>query len=926
MVALDPYPRGFLVSRSEAKCDAPAEWSSIALADSGWTFSHDPRLRPQFATSDDGDWVLIYGLFLGTGSLKDSEAPASDLLRASKDSEEAFLDLLDFAGGRYVVLRSRGGDVDLFQDAMGMRSVYFSEPADLVASHVRLLHHISPHPARSEAEGSTGFVAAFDRTPYLGLDALLPNHRLRLSDWTISRFFPRRTNRFDELTHERRMDEFLRIWDEQLEAVTRGAEDIIMSITGGSDSRTTLALSLDHLRNVETFTYTARNESTLWGRMMAKDRRIVQTLQTLVDLPRHRFFYSGASVEPLPPEVISALDHNSVQDHGRWLIPHYIQAFTDDNYIHLRGFGYEIAGAYWGTAPNNNTLNALEKLHMKRLNLKESSESVESQRQNFLSGVQRWGFDTNLHHFHLFDLYYWELRMGRWGSEVLNENDLVFETAVLMNNRTLLEIALAYPISQRKSGFFFAELINRSTPVLNFQGKNDERNLYEIVRDERSQHESQLKDAGISLVPGLRIFQGDSRTHVPTDGNEVRMPRASFLPGTTSRRAFEPAPRSGELRFTVTSTYGREGGGSNWRYQILVNDQLYTSWDGGLSKEPVHVAISNLRYLDEVELSIVALTDRTENATWPPATRAHIEDIRFADRNAAGPCCVSLDEPRSTHVDWSHDVPLIDIHDLAGLPRTMLPPDTPVRIDVKLDSGRMPVLAVRRSLRPGGPLTIMFDGSSDPVRLDNGPFAGSESWMECPTSQVYVAEVSGRQSNVPNATFGQVSTERSVLPQVGRALRQLSIALDAPEHQDRIYVGVGPASYWALSAAIQDAGSSASIAHPIWDWAISDDTTAIELRETLFPGLTTDQVQAEIDRNTNLLNAFDSRETSMRIEIWSDKPAGAGPDRVTEDFQRLAIERPQLDVRLNLRVLDVSGNLPLRALVSKMRNAAAHTD
>ncbi|MEL0525966.1 hypothetical protein, partial [Neisseria gonorrhoeae] len=103
----------------------------------------------------------------------------------------------------------------------------------------------------------------------------------------------------------------------------------------------------------------------------------------------------------------------------------------------------------------------------------------------FREGLQRWEYLDNLHGVHLRDLYYWEIRMGRWASEIHNETDLAFETCVMINSRSLLEITLSFPVEDRRTGYFFAELINDAAPLLNFFGKNDLRNLYEITRDER---------------------------------------------------------------------------------------------------------------------------------------------------------------------------------------------------------------------------------------------------------------------------------------------------------------------------------------------------------------------------------------------------------------------------------------------------------
>src|SRR5699024_3530119 len=69
--------------------------------------------------------------------------------------------------------------------------------------------------------------------------------------------------------------------------------------------------------------------------------------------------------------------------------------------------------------------------------------------------------------------------MGRWHSEILNENDVCFETVMPFNMRAMIDISLSYSRIQRRSGYLFEELINKNFPILNFYGKNEKKNLYE---------------------------------------------------------------------------------------------------------------------------------------------------------------------------------------------------------------------------------------------------------------------------------------------------------------------------------------------------------------------------------------------------------------------------------------------------------------
>ena len=49
------------------------------------------------------------------------------------------------------------------------------------------------------------------------------------------------------------------------------------------------------------------------------------------------------------------------------------------------------------------------------------------------------------------DLFYWEVRMGAWGTSVVSSQNLYHHVTMPINNRKLLEIFLSFPHELRKS-------------------------------------------------------------------------------------------------------------------------------------------------------------------------------------------------------------------------------------------------------------------------------------------------------------------------------------------------------------------------------------------------------------------------------------------------------------------------------------------
>src|SRR5699024_2890083 len=102
-------------------------------------------------------------------------------------------------------------------------------------------------------------------------------------------------------------------------------------------------------------------------------------------------------------------------------------------------------------------------------------------------------YGEDLFDFHILDLFYWEDRMGRWHSEILNETDAAFDTLLPFNVRAIIEVALSFSIPEQKSDYLFKELINRNHPILNFYGRNEKLNLYEKQKKIELRTKSQSK-------------------------------------------------------------------------------------------------------------------------------------------------------------------------------------------------------------------------------------------------------------------------------------------------------------------------------------------------------------------------------------------------------------------------------------------------
>lgn len=441
---------------------------------SNWTFWHDARGNLISKGGQDRTQVVLFGTFYHLEE-HDPELAVERLLQAYEVSETKFEDELDLMVGRYVVVVSTSKNNFVYHDALGTRSVYYSTTSDDVSSHFNLLAEtIQAESDRTWDEARM----AMDLTPSSQIRQLLPNFRLNCESRVPNRYFPIEENEFVGWSHEKKQAEITRLWKHSIDSLLSNNKSVVFSITGGLDSRLSIAMARDHWSDLNLYTYgTKHPKNTHYSKVMNRDYLIAQSLVEVIQPKNYKFLHLAQN-QRLTPELTGLLKTNSLTRHGPGLVQRYRMEFPGGDWIHVRSTGIELLRNYFGS---NESMQSIIKMC-------ETDGATD-----FQDRVKDLGYDSPQHGYNRKDLLYWELRMGKWHSEVLNENDAAFETVLPHNNRRIIKLFLSYPISQRRDAFAIKELINSNAPLLNFFGVNDTRNLYEIMRDE---------DRGEAKVPG----------------------------------------------------------------------------------------------------------------------------------------------------------------------------------------------------------------------------------------------------------------------------------------------------------------------------------------------------------------------------------------------------------------------------------------
>lgn len=477
------YSRGFYLSTSPApSLEALPHFETVTLREH--TLQID-RIVDRDVTIDGDAWVAVIGRVcpLSTGPITLGGASVSSQILSLFTGggfgavERALYDL----GGRYAIAVHAEGTTTIYHDACATRSIYYTNGREAACSHYDMLVRLPelsdytplfPSELRGEAQ--------WDRTAHPEIRPLLANHRLSLPTGDIVRYYPVTENGALELDHEQRLTLVRDLWNEQLDQLLDAGTPLAMSMSGGLDSRTMLAMAGSRRDQFRSMTYTTasalRGEepTTKWAQVMDLDYRIVKNLSTF--LPADHSFIARAT-KTWSPEQLEILDRNSTKQHGRWILFGYSELFPDRTTVHYRGNLLEIGRLHMRSPKDKKT--ALERLHgFSRVGYDKFPEHEERLHAIADEASEKLGYASLPAHYDPTDMWYWEVRHSRWYAEVLNETDAVFDSVSPFNVRRIIDAFLAYDEWDRNEGFFQRELIYDANRYLTFDGFNEINDLY----------------------------------------------------------------------------------------------------------------------------------------------------------------------------------------------------------------------------------------------------------------------------------------------------------------------------------------------------------------------------------------------------------------------------------------------------------------
>jgi len=466
------YIRQFVLSPRKINSFPFSNWAYTSIGNSFHIYSH-PYLPITQVQEGDIQLTLLGYIIDPNGPHKNDKEILKSLLENAVSVKDILISQ-EVLSGRYIIIINTSDEVILFNDACGLRQVYYfidSEGKTWCCSQPNLLselielkldNFIIDNFVKKVFIKQKEYYWPGSLSEYSGLKKLLPNHFLNLKNGEVSRFFPR--GPIVEINLQDGVSKASAFLKKIMESANIRFP-LALPLTAGFDSRTILAACKEFQEEI--FYYTLLYPP---NRLKSRDLVIPKKILTELGL-KHNIIDCR---KPMERWFADIYNQNVSYAHSYWgdIAFGMYNKYPNDK-ICLKGTCSEITRcAYIFLHPmskvyyeeENYDLKKSISIHLSKVEWEKNHISIEVINE-WLKEAKKIESDFN---FNLLDLFYWEHRMGNWNAMGQLEWDLVQESFNPFNNRSLFFILLSvnYKYRMGHDCRLYKEIINNLWPEL----------------------------------------------------------------------------------------------------------------------------------------------------------------------------------------------------------------------------------------------------------------------------------------------------------------------------------------------------------------------------------------------------------------------------------------------------------------------------
>ncbi|NIK11806.1 hypothetical protein [Alkalibacillus almallahensis] len=410
------------------------DWLKIDINEL-YTLYYDQSLNVE-SISDDETTLILIGIAIDPDNKNDSNREIVErLLNNSRGFSDLFQNTFHL-GGRWAIIWIKKDEMFVFNDACGMRRIFYStnnqkvvsSSANLIAKHLGASVNMSEDMdefVNSHVFEKTERAWIGDKTIYSSIYRLLPNHYLDVNDRTTSRL-PISLDNIETSDSSVTLDRVHNLLKDSISSLS-SRFFLMQGVTAGWDSRLLLAYSLHSYGNIEHFVSSKNvlNEND-------QDIRVPKQLANSFDFKLNHI----QSLPDLSKEAEDAIKENVML--GRNLPKHRtVQYHLDNksNKIIINGNVGEITRD--GFINSDANVFSLKSTRLKFPDAK----FVSNEFNKWYEDALNFSIELDVP---IADLFFIEQWIANWGSMYPAEQDIAVEEITPYNNREFLFTVMKY--------------------------------------------------------------------------------------------------------------------------------------------------------------------------------------------------------------------------------------------------------------------------------------------------------------------------------------------------------------------------------------------------------------------------------------------------------------------------------------------------
>lgn len=558
---------------------------------------------------ENGDQLIALGYMLDirNGDLTDIEILKN--LSVSNDIDRE----LDYINGRYVLIVNKKNAVTVFTDASALLPVNYAKEHKVISSHDILieellkLNNIEVKPLREELKGS------FDFTRYESIFKFNPSLKLDINTWEFNRYYP--DSEIIRKDVNSVMKEIVIYFNEMIKWLKNRDNKIILTLTGGYDSRVSMALTNSFSEKVEYITYLHPNLARLSERAQEIydiDMYVTKTIGTNLNV--NHTMVDLADYNLKGNERKNALQTLQTA-HSFSLIDYFRNERKFNKAIHIKSTVYGMGKSDFPLKKNHNPNTYDEMSDFIHGVLKEAVKLPD------YSIIVNEYYKRNLHSVgvgkgrHYFEIFHLESRMGNWHSNVTQETDPELLDFIFVNTRRIIDLLQSPSIQERKDKVLYKTLINKYWPALLFIGVNEK--TINVDYDKIGLNNQ--------YINGLKIYELNNLELEKNADNEFTIKPDSEFVGPQNQYIFKAKNNTHEPKtLQLKSLFNKENGRKYINVKIMkLDNKTFKSIDIVDLSEGYDVTLEPFQ-----ELMIrIDYNNVFEKASWQQAGRIQISNV-----------------------------------------------------------------------------------------------------------------------------------------------------------------------------------------------------------------------------------------------------------------------------------------------------------